>query len=603
MDENRRPTFEAVDTPGTTPLATRRAVLAAGGAVALGSLAGCTALDGLVDRASDEALGTTEASPAAFYAGSTTLPAGDDAGGAFTSFRSDPADVRYVPPTIQAASRAIEIDGWSTSTATKAQDYNSSRSNKPRTIWWPGPDDDDDDDDTGTLVSVLDTERALLIYADAAIEAVDSQSNDDAKASLDAFIDGTTEVRERLEGCPSETCRTVFENADVRKGLAQDASDAVDAGDWDSARKSLQQTRRIVQGDIDRIHDDLDSDGDGLGDGTESLYAYLGGEPTIGERFVVSLPDTRVRGDGPALGDELTPQRVLEYFIGDHNAKGCAESDHTVAVHRALSCRDLLSATLTEGRGTDKSDRMRCVVAFQTSGGVVVTGSSPDVDGAAPALFVSDDGAVTAPAKLDSWGDERSAGEATVSQTLVRSVAAQPADCPSPMPALLYLRRIHHNDQILYAGGWLIDDGALYEDTATLLVGDGPNIVAGVSRSDIEEGGIDLQSRATVRKKPGRTKYGNITLSAPYDPDADYLPAGAQPVCRDDGNVSYWGVQSREALAKETGTGDCDDGNPNEPPSCIVTALDAPVLHLVGAAEVSNDVKFKAGAELSKAVN
>jgi hypothetical protein len=34
-----------------------------------------------------------------------------------------------------------------------------------------------------------------------------------------------------------------------------------------------------------------------------------------------------------------------------------------------------------------------------------------------------------------------------------------------------------------------------------------------------------------------------------------------------------------------------------------VAALDAPLVHLANAAETDNDVKFKAGAELSKAVN
>jgi hypothetical protein len=34
-----------------------------------------------------------------------------------------------------------------------------------------------------------------------------------------------------------------------------------------------------------------------------------------------------------------------------------------------------------------------------------------------------------------------------------------------------------------------------------------------------------------------------------------------------------------------------------------VTALDAPIVHLDGAAGTADGVKFKAGAELSKAVN
>ncbi|WP_232701131.1 hypothetical protein [Halobacterium wangiae] len=528
-------------------------------------------------------------------------------------------DVRYVPPTLRAASREIEIDGWSTSAPTKAQDYNSSRSNKPSSLWWPGPDDEDSDDDgIGTLVTVLDVERSLLVYADAAIGAVDDRSPDDAKAPLDAFINATTKVRSELEGCPSDTCTTVYENADKRAGLAGDASDAVDAGEWDSARRSLQEARRIVQGDIERIHDDLDSDDDGILDGTESLYGYLDGEPTIGERFVVSLPDARVRGGGPALAEELTPERVLTYFIGERDAERCGESDRDVAIHRDLACRNLLTATLEVGyavgsllRGIDKKDirrgmSPRSVAPFGTSGGVVVTGATPAAEVAAPMLRVSSQ-CCTTPTLccdfLESWGEETTSGEAAVSETFVVPVAATPSDSPLPVPALFYVGRIRHDDQLLYVGGWQIDDGALYADSATLLTADGPNVVAGVTRSDVEESGVDLQSRVAGRKKPGRTTYANITLSAPYDPNADYLPPGAHSVCRDDGELWCWGVQSREALARHD-TGNCPRNDERDAPAwSVVTALDAPVLHLAGAASASNDVKFKAGAKLSKAVN
>ncbi|WP_164471739.1 EF-hand domain-containing protein [Halosimplex salinum] len=577
---------------------TRRAVLAAGGAVALGSLAGCTALDGLLNRVGERAIGTRTASPAGFYAGGET--------DGVTAYRSGPVDVRFVPPTLRADSRRIEIDGWSTTTTTQAQDYNSSRSNKPSTVWVPDPHDEDSDGDgIGSLVTVLDVERALLVYADAAIAAVDGRSSDDAKAALDAFIDATTTVRDELEGCSAETCSTVFEHADSRKGLARDASDAVDAGEWDRARRSLQRARRIVRGDIEDVFADLDSDGDGLVDGTESLYDYLDGEPTVGEHFAVSLPDASVRGGGPGLADELTPQRVLDYFTGERNAGSCGGSDRAVAVHRDLSCRDLLSATLTAPagrRGIDKKDLRRGVVAFETSGGVVVTGATPAAADAVPILGVDPDNTVSAVESLDSWGEDGSSGEATLSPVLVRPVLATPADCPCPMPALFHVRRIRHEDQLLFVGGWHIDDGALYENAATLLVADGPNIVAGVTGSDVEDGGVDLRSRGKIRKKPGRKTYANMTLSTPYDPGAGHLPAGAHPVCRDDGELYCWGVQSREALARNE-TGGCPGGDGDAPAWSVVTALDAPVLHLVDAADASNDVKFKAGAELSKAVN
>ncbi|WP_229125996.1 hypothetical protein [Halapricum desulfuricans] len=610
MYVKRRANVKAADHADSTPLATRRAVLAAGGTIGLGSLAGCTALDGVLDRAREEAVGTTSASPAGFYTGGDI----DDV----TAYRSGPVDIRFVPPTLQADSQRIEVDGWSTTTTTKAQDYNSSRSNKPSSIWVPDPrDEDSDDDGIGTLPEVLDTERALLVYADAAIEAIEGRSGDDATAALEAFSKATTTVRDALEDCPSEICRTVYEHADGRKRLAEDAGDAVGADEWDSARRSMQQARRIVQGDIDRIRGDLDSDGDGILDGTEPLYDYLDGEPTIGEHFVVSLPDASVRGGGPALAEELTPERVLAYFFGERDADSCGESDRAVAMHRDLACRDLLTSTLGLDGGfdlgrpsdIDKKDIRRGVAAFGTSGGVVVTGATPEADVTVPMARVS--GQLSGENDCcfdynDSWGEDTTIGEATVSETFVVPVAATPPDSPLPLPALLFVRRIRHEDQLLFVGGWQIDDGALYENSATLLVADGPNLVVGVTRSDIEDGGIDLEKTVTddrvVRKKPGRTKYSNITLQSQYDPDAEYLPAGAHSVCRDDGDLYCWGVQSHESLARHD-TRDCDDDDADVRPSAVITALDAPVLHLVGAADASNDVKFKAGAELSKSVN
>ena len=154
---------------------TRRAILAAGGTVALSGLAGCSALDGLVDRAGAQVLGTTVSAPAAFYAGQvsptvTTSDTHDRTEDEPRAFRTGRADVRHVPATIRAESRELELEGWSISAATQANDYNSVRSNKRRSEWWAGPDDDDDDDDENdVLVAILDAELALLNDVTAAL--------------------------------------------------------------------------------------------------------------------------------------------------------------------------------------------------------------------------------------------------------------------------------------------------------------------------------------------------------------------------------------------------------------------------------------------------
>ncbi|WP_435348646.1 hypothetical protein [Haloarchaeobius sp. HRN-SO-5] len=463
---------------GRTPTTTRRRLLAASSGLAVGGLSGCL---GRAARSTTN----TGAAPAAYYAGDATLAAtadGDDE--TVRVYRAGQTDVRHVPSTFGGGSwllsADVELDGWSTSAPTKAQDYNSSRSNRPRTSRWDGAPDDDD------------------------------------------------------------------------------------------------------------------SDADGIQDAEEALYGYLDGEPTIGERFIVSLPDARLPDDRGTVADELTPRRVLEYFVGDPDGERCAADDGAVSVHRDLACRTLLSATLEE----DPSNA-RAVAVFPTSGGVVVTGASPEAEESARLVLVSEDGTTNTPRTLDAWGDERVVGAAGVTPTLVYPLAVTPADCPCRMPALFYVRRIRHDDQYLYAGGWLVDDGALYENAATLLVGAAPSDVVGLTLSDVERSATDLQSLIRRRRRPGRTTYANVTVGE-YDPDAPTLPDGAQPVCGTDGG-DYWRVQSRDALAP--GTGDCDDTDRNRPPTCVVTALDAPVLHLVDAAELSTEVKFKAGAELSKSVN
>jgi hypothetical protein len=229
--------------------------------------------------------------------------------------------------------------------------------------------------------------------------------------------------------------------------------------------------------------------------------------------------------------------------------------------------------------------------------GVVVTGSVPGLEGSAPMVFVAGND-VTVPEDLESWGEERETGAARVTPTLVCPATALPPDCPAPLPALFYLQRVRHDDQYVYTGGWLIDDGALYADSASLLVGEGAGAVAGVTTDDIETGGVDVE-RLAGRKRPGRAKYGDITLKKGYRRDDGHMPTGAAAVCPAEG-LGYWAVQSREAYAEG---GDCDDDDCDVRPTALAAALDAPLLHLVEASEASNDVKFKAGAELSKAVN
>lgn len=446
---------------GSPSRATRRQLLAAGGSLAAISLSGCL---GRVASATTD----TGATPAAFFGGSRAaadryrpdLPGG---GGGRVHF-AVPSDVYYVPASIRGGSGLlsadVDIEGWGMTTTTKAQGYNSSRSNKPRSIWWDGTDEDSDDD--------------------------------------------------------------------------------------------------------------------GIADAVEPLYEYLGDEPTVGERFVVSLPDARLPGGGAGVADELTPGRLLEYVLGEPDADGCAAAarDANLVVHRDLACRALLSARLDE-----QNKKTRRISAYSAGGGggaVAVTAVAAGVEEAAPMVFVAPDGRISTPDRLDDWGPEQSVGDARVTGTLVCPVLATPPDSPGPIPGLLYVRRCRHDGQ------------CLYENALTLLVGEGPTEVVGVTGGDLDGDGYG--DVVTSRLSRDRSLYGSVLFTGEYDPDGPFLPASLQ---------AAGGKKGYDAWIKRSLSAEGD----NAPPTSSVAALDAPVSHLVEAADSSNDVKFKAGAELSKAVN
>ncbi|WP_435097591.1 hypothetical protein [Halorubrum sp. N11] len=520
---------------------TRRAVLAAGGVVALGGLAGCSGLDGLVDRAGEQVLGTTVSTPAAFYGGRSSRD--ELAGSASDDERSDraqvlrtgPVGVAYVPATARAEARELELEGFSTSGVTKAQDYNSSRSNKPRSEWWAGPDDDIDDADDvddadDDADGILDVELELLGHVTTARDAVDRRAPGEAKRALDAFIDATEiALRPKLDKCGTGVCETVRENSDVRELGVRIARRAVDDADWTVAARELAGVEEIVLGDIERLDDVLVERQPGRPRFID-VIEYLRDEPTVGERFTVCLPDASLPGDLGSLAEELTLDRVLAYFAPSHEPdgrrtpfsdrygtrgieyddEGCVRLDGPVSLHRDVACQTILSAELDTYRTEN-----RAIVGFATEGGAVVGGApaSADTDGKR-VFLVADDvtGEIILGEDRDMVMPGDGDGDASVSSTLVCPVAVTPADCPCPLPGLFYVRRIVHDDQIIFAGGWVLDEGALYEDSATLLFDEGPTEVASVTPDDIESDDVD--DRIVEGFSRDRSRYGSVIGSA-----------------------------------------------------------------------------------------
>ena len=639
MSEKRRTDVEGSDTTNSTPLATRRAVLAAGGAVALGGLAGCSALDGLLGSASKQVVGTTVSAPAALYAGRP--PSTGSAGSASEQersaqprfYRNGPADVSHIPATVSLDSQTIELEGWSTSAVTKApdsdgdytpiikgvqaQDYNSSRSNKRKTEWWAGPDEDDDDEDGDTLDAIHDVELGLLSHVTSAQAAVAREDQNAASTAFDAFIDTTEDaLRPALDKCGTGVCETVRENSDGRVQGIRIARGAVEEGDWAAARRELEGVEEIVLGDIERLDDELVEGNPGRPRFID-IIEYLRDAPTIGESFTVCLPDASLPGDRGSLAEVLTLDHVLAYFASSYEEGGrhtpfhnkyrpvCCfdydddnyiDLDGPISLHEDVARQNILSAKLDT-----YTTENRAIVGDGTEGGAVVSAAaaSADTDGkrvflasgdVTGEIILGEDRDMVMPGDNVSVGD--SGGDGSVSPSLVCPVTVTPEDCPCPLPGLFYLKRVRNDDQIVFAGGWVLDEGALFEDSATLLFAEGLTEVASVMPEDIESD--DYDDRIVEQFARDRSRFGSALVSGTPESVADSgtMPGPLNGILEGDND---------EGMA-DGGGGEVDILG-MEAEKLTVAALDAPLVHLANAAETDNDVKFKAGAELSKAVN
>lgn len=607
-------------------IATRRQLLAATGLVAVGGLSGC------LGRAATAAT-TTGASPAAPFAGIDEYTGPSPAG--------DPT-VYKLTPRISAdsgpVSGDVELEAWVTGQAIAAN-HDNDRSNESK-VRGPGDLDSDGDgiDDTvETRTRTLELERRLLSQTKAAADSISKRSARTGRSQIAEMGDTIRGVQETLERCSDDVCTTVREHADGRVKLTQRAAADVENGEWDDAAESLQEVEKIVEGDIDSLESSLKGARQSLGnprlqeltgatdEDVDALYEYLAGEPVISEQFTITVPDARLPGGEYALVDELTPRHLVEYVTGraDDDGKVYAwgkneraessggDSSNPLYEGDAVDGENVLYSGLMsdEGGPLHSSDVFVSAVSgpvdtgihleSRTASGTVSVrpiNDPPKATAAMPAIAVSADGDSVVAADFDDWGAER--GESATTSTLVCPLLVVPSDCPSPFPALLYVRRCKHDDQYIFTGGWVIDDGSLYENSVTGLSIDGPATVIGVGEGDLDgDGYADLVTsrldesggRRTHRRRGQRLFDGTV---------ADALDEGVVPDtdvdCDDD---DCW-IAPGEA-AEDGGDEGSRDGTWF---ICHVNHLSAPIGHFTES-NASDSVKFKAGAELSKSVN
>jgi hypothetical protein len=230
-------------------------------------------------------------------------------------------------------------------------------------------------------------------------------------------------------------------------------------------------------------------------------------------------------------------------------------------------------------------------------GHVVVTNSPPSAEAGASVVVCPVEGEPFEPDGLDAWGKREGGPPMTMdaqgrlNDSLVVQGTVQPPGCPKPVPALMYVSRGLSDGQLVYSGGWIIDDAALYENSTTVLsmAGAAQVVPIGLDRlGDLDGDGFsDVVARAGLRE---RARRGARVDSGTVD---ELVKAGvfsADSFDPEDPVVS-------DFLRFRSGGG--GGGR------VVLThvAVDAPVLHLMNASSASDGVKFKAGAELSKSVN
>ena len=384
------------------------------------------------------------------------------------------------------------------------------------------------------------------------------------------------------------------------------------ANDYNSVRSNKRRSAFAPVDDEDN-EDDTPSDSirrlqrlTGLSDDeVRGMYEYLEGEPVLGERCVITLPDARVPRGGPSIESLITPQQLIDFVTGraegdgkvyswggntyekaaeadeddedDEDDESCTQHNTGLPTENSLYCwgghtsqTDISGPTHTYGS----------LDVLTSDSGVVVTNVTnrpPAASDTKSMIGVRSDGRSADVDSLDAWG--REAGPASSTSMIVCQVLVQPVGCPCPFPALLHVQRHKNNDQYVYSCGWVIDESCLYENSVTALTGGGGGKVT------IQDITLDRSGEVS----------GDEILRLLVD---DVSPVGSQMFFgRLEDAVSTGSIP--DELEEKVARAVSSDGDVY----CSCYPFDGHCLHLVDNESTSDTVKFKAGAELSKSVN
>ena len=305
----------------------------------------------------------TESSPAAVLAGADW---NDDETEVTLTFEDELLQEPHVSRLTPTLAGRVELEGWVTSTALVAANYNNTRSNKAgirapdgdgdadsdadgvdddvraedynsprsnRSIAGPSDiigDDMDEDDETFRRVSRLDarleeatTAAATAISKRSARTGRNPETEKEITEALGDMEAVLSEMRAVLERCSDESCVAALANVADREADVVRAQEYVQDGEWEAfGLDGGGDGNDILVGDYLLPPVEFDSSGLFSPGEQAELFRYLEQKPVVAERFSVCLPDAEVPGGNGSIEQAVTPEQLFSYLTGRSDGEG-----------------------------------------------------------------------------------------------------------------------------------------------------------------------------------------------------------------------------------------------------------------------------------------
>lgn len=251
-----------------------------------------------------------------------------------------------------------------------------------------------------------------------------------------------------------------------------------------------------------------------------SFNEYINQNGVIGEQYVLALPNAEPPGaDAPIR--ELTPEAAFDAIIGS-NSSGDDGNGGESPAKKVVKFKP----------GAELAEKIK-LTGLSTNGRMD--------EAAAPVVGNSD----VSGGNWTQWGHTAELKGGTISNSLLAGVSAELSNEDGgvvTVPAHAYLRRIQYEKDYLYVGGWVLDAGAVYQDSATVLIDGGANELIALSESDLAAGD---KKKVRERFSRSRSSHGAAVYTGP--PTKKVLPFLPESLQNDTGIEQFHSVSKRSA--------------------------------------------------------